>query len=136
MDIRKITETVSVSPQILPSDVAAIHAAGFRSIICNRPDGEAPDQPDFEDIAQAARALGLETLLQPITGIEDAFATAAQFGKAVDTLPGPVFAYCRSGTRCCTLWALSQLGQMPPGEILQKAQSAGYDMAGVLAHAR
>ena len=37
---RKVTETLSVSPQIQDQDVAAIAAAGFRAILCNRPDGE------------------------------------------------------------------------------------------------
>ena len=40
MDIRKITDEFSVSPQIRVADVAAIAAAGFRAVICNRPDGE------------------------------------------------------------------------------------------------
>ena len=45
--IRKITERVSVAPQLSLSDVAALAAAGYRTIICNRPDGGAPDQPSF-----------------------------------------------------------------------------------------
>lgn len=40
MDIRKLAPEVSVSAQIAAGDVAAIQAAVFRSIICNRPDSE------------------------------------------------------------------------------------------------
>ena len=56
MDIRKITDKTSVSPQITVEDMAAIKDAGFRAIICNRPDGEGADQPSFEEIEAAANA--------------------------------------------------------------------------------
>ena len=45
MELKKITDAISVSPQIAPADIQAIKAAGFRAIICNRPDGEGADQP-------------------------------------------------------------------------------------------
>lgn len=63
MEIRKITDDLSVSPQFAPADVAAIKAAGFRAIICNRPDGEGADQPDFDAIEAAAKVEGLEETL-------------------------------------------------------------------------
>jgi sulfide:quinone oxidoreductase len=40
--------------------------AGFRSIICNRPDGEGNDQPTFSEIEEAARAAGLEAYYMPV----------------------------------------------------------------------
>ena len=40
MQFKKISPKVSVSPQIAVKDIAAIRAAGYRAIICNRPDGE------------------------------------------------------------------------------------------------
>ena len=60
MIIKAFNAGLSVSPQILPEDIAAIAAAGFRSVMCNRPDGEAADQPAFAEIEAAARAAGLE----------------------------------------------------------------------------
>ena len=45
MQLNKVTDALSVSPQITAEDVAAIRDAGFRAIICNRPDGEGADQP-------------------------------------------------------------------------------------------
>jgi uncharacterized protein (TIGR01244 family) len=47
MDLRPINETYSVAGQISAQDLDAIKAAGFKSIVCHRPDGEAPDQPSF-----------------------------------------------------------------------------------------
>jgi sulfide:quinone oxidoreductase len=65
MDLRQIDKTVSVSPQIESADLAAIKAAGFRAIICNRPDGEGADQPTFEEIERAAKEIGLEACYMP-----------------------------------------------------------------------
>ena len=56
----------------------------------------------------------------------------AAFGKALEELPGPVFAYCRSGTRCTVLWSLSQAGKLPIQVILLKAMRAGYDMSPIV----
>lgn len=133
MTPKTIDQTLSVSDQIKPEDIGAIAAAGFRSIICNRPDGEGADQPVFAEIDAAARSAGLITAYQPIVsgklGDEDAVA----FGTLMDTLPKPVFAYCRTGTRSTTLWCLSEgaRGRALP-DILGRANAAGYDMTGVV----
>jgi len=131
MEIRKIGDDLSVSPQIAPGDVAAIRAAGFRAIICNRPDGEGADQPGFDEIEATAKAAGLEARYQPITSGMVRDADAEAFGQALRELPGPVFAYCRTGTRSATLWSLSQARHRPVPEILAATRAAGYDMAGV-----
>jgi len=131
MQVNKVTDALSVSPQITAEDVAAIREAGFRAIICNRPDGEGADQPNFEEIEAAAKSAGLETRYQPITSgmVQDADADA--FGQALMQLPGPILAYCRTGTRSATLWSLSQAKTRPVPEILAATKAAGYDMAGV-----
>ena len=53
------------------------------------------------------------------------------FGAALADRPGPVLAYCRSGTRSATLWALSQSGKRSAEEILGMAADAGYDLGGI-----
>ncbi|RYG93238.1 TIGR01244 family phosphatase [Loktanella sp. IMCC34160] len=132
MDIKKISPRISVSPQIAASDIDAIKAAGFRAIICNRPDGEAADQPTFEEIESAAKTAGLEIAYLPIVAGKVSDQDAADFGNALDTLPGPVLAYCRTGTRSATLWSLSQAATMAPADILSATKAAGYDMGGVV----
>lgn len=131
MNIKRISPDISVSPQITAEDVATLKAQGFRSIICNRPDGEGADQPNFEAIEAAAKAAGLEARYIPITGglVRDADAEA--FGRALSELPGPVMAFCRSGTRSATLWSLSQAKDKPVADILAATKGAGYDMNGV-----
>jgi uncharacterized protein (TIGR01244 family) len=132
MDIRKITEELSVAPQIRADDVSAIAAAGFRAVICNRPDGESSDQPCCEDIEAAVKAAGMAWRMQPVRSGGVTQADADAFGALMAQLPKPVLAYCRSGTRCATLWCLSEAGKRPVPDILQRARSAGYDMAAVM----
>ena len=131
MDAKTLTEGLSVAPQITAADVAAARAAGFRAILCNRPDGEAADQPGFDEIEAAARAQGMEARYQPIVSgmVRDEDADA--FAAALRDLPGPVLAYCRTGTRSATLWSLSAAKTRPLPEILAATKAAGYDMNGV-----
>ncbi|WP_104019710.1 bifunctional protein tyrosine phosphatase family protein/NAD(P)/FAD-dependent oxidoreductase [Roseovarius nitratireducens] len=131
MQFNKVTDALSVSPQIGAEDMAAIRDAGFRAIICNRPDGEGADQPNFEEIEAAAKKAGLEARYLPVTSGMVRDADAESFGQALMELPGPVLAYCRTGTRSATLWSLSQAKSRPVPEILAATKAAGYDMAGV-----
>lgn len=131
MNIKSLTDALSVSPQIAIAELPEIKAQGFRSIVCNRPDGEDAGQPSFEEMSAAAKAQGLEMIWQPVVRVSDE--DAQVFAKALADLPTPTLAYCRSGTRCSTLWALSQAasGAMSTDEILAAASAAGYDLSGM-----
>ncbi len=124
-----LTEGLSVAPQISPADVAGIAEAGYLSIICNRPDGEATDQPSFAAIAEAAAAVGIACHNLPIVPGQLSDADAETFGRLLEELPAPVLAFCRTGTRSTTLWCLAQAGSAPTVEILGTAASAGYDLS-------
>ncbi|GGB60941.1 hypothetical protein GCM10011316_36180 [Roseibium aquae] len=128
MTPKQITDEISVSPQIDPEDLADIKALGFKSVICNRPDGESPDQPSYEEIAAAAAAAGLEIRNLPIVSGGMTQHDVDAFAAAMEDLPKPVFAYCRSGTRCATAWAFSQAKTRPANEILEQTAAAGYDL--------
>lgn len=131
MNLNRIDDRLAVSPQIAPEDLAALAAEGYRAVICNRPDGESADQPSFEEIERAARENGLEARYLPVASGLVRDEDAEEFTEAMLTLPGPVLAYCRSGTRSATLWALSEAKRRPLPEILGKTKAAGYDMSGV-----
>jgi len=105
MDIRRISDDYSVSPQIQPQDVAAIKAAGFKSVVCNRPDNEDPGQPDHETIRKAVEEAGLAFKWVPVISGQMTADNVAEQAVALEELPGPVFAYCRSGTRSANLYA-------------------------------
>ena len=128
MQLRRLTNELAVAGQVNPSDIPGLAAQGIRAIICNLPDGEAPDQPSYAEMEKAAAANGIKIAYQPVvmTAISDADAEA--FGKLLDELPQPVLIYCRSGMRSATLWALSQAGTLPVEEIVEAAATAGYDL--------
>ncbi|KWC24117.1 NAD(FAD)-dependent dehydrogenase [Burkholderia ubonensis] len=131
MNIRKLTDTLSVSPQITAADLPALSAAGFRAIVCNRPDGEGPDQPTVAEIRAAAAPLGIAVHDLPVDSGKVTDDQAARFGALIASLPAPVLAYCRTGTRSATLWALSQASLRPLNDIVATAAAAGYDLAGL-----
>ncbi|MFL6670708.1 MAG: TIGR01244 family sulfur transferase [Burkholderia ambifaria] len=128
MTIRPLTDLLSVSPQIAATDLPALHAAGIRAIVCNRPDGEGADQPTVAEIRAAAAPLGIAVHYLPVDTGKVTDEQAAQFGALVAPLAGPILAYCRSGMRSATLWALSQAGRRPAADIVAIAAAAGYDL--------
>lgn len=129
MVVRRLTSELFVSPQVNPDDIDAAVASGFRAIVCNRPDGEAPGQPSFEEICRAAAAAGIEARYVPVTSNKISDDDVRRFSKEIAALPKPVLAYCRTGTRSATLWSLSEARNGRPfPEILGTAKAAGYDM--------
>ena len=101
-------EDFSVSGQISPEDVAEIAKAGFKSIICNRPDGEQPGQPTFAEIETAASALGLEARYIPVIPGQAGPDEVEAFAAAIKEMPKPLLAYCRSGARSNMMFQLAQ----------------------------
>lgn len=132
MDIRQLTPELSVSPQILAADVASLRDAGFRAIICNRPDGEGADQPLFSEIERAAQLAGIDIHYLPAESGKVTDEQGKAFGALFARLPKPVFAYCRTGMRSTTMWALSQSDRHPLPQILETALKAGFDLKGVV----
>lgn len=132
METKKLTTGLSVIGQVMPTDMQAIKDAGFRAIICNRPDGEAADQPTFEEISKAAEKAGIEAKYLPIVAGKVSDDDANAFDATLSEMPGPVLAFCRTGTRSATLWSLAQANSRSLPDILATTKSAGYDMAGVV----
>jgi uncharacterized protein (TIGR01244 family) len=123
-----------VSPQISPDDVPAIKALGFTTIINNRPEGESPDQAPGEAVREAAEKAGLAYHFIPLGRDGVSPQMVEETREALEGSSGPILAYCRSGTRSTTLWALSQAGELPADEIVAAAANAGYDMSHLLGH--
>ena len=134
LELKRINDAVSVAPQISPDDMAALKAAGFVTVINNRPDGESPDQPSSATMQAAAEAAGLAYHHIPLGRDGVSPRMVEETGAAFEGSDGPVLAFCRSGTRSTTLWALSQAGKLPAQEIVAQAARAGYDMSHLLGH--
>jgi sulfide:quinone oxidoreductase len=132
MDLHKITEDLTVTGQIDPAEIPLLAAQGVRSIICNRPDGEVPGQPPFSMVERAAAASGIKAFYLPVVSNSIGEEDVTSFGNALEELPKPIVAYCRSGTRSTVLWSLSEAGKLPIQDILSKAARAGYDLSGLV----
>ena len=124
-DLRRLSPCFAVAGQIRPGDLPKIAALGFRSVINNRPDDEESAQPRSEDLAAAAFDAGLSYRDLPVSGpISDLQANA--MSHLLETLPSPVLAFCRSGRRSASLWALVEAKNGDPDAILAATREAGY----------
>jgi uncharacterized protein (TIGR01244 family) len=129
LDIRNVTDGFAVAPQIEEADIEAIAAAGFKTVIANRPDGEGGiEQPRMGAIRTKAEALGLTFVAIPFSGAPTP-EILERFGAALAEAPAPVLAYCRTGTRSITAWALTHGGQGAGDEVVDAAAGAGYDLS-------
>lgn len=131
MDIRKIDDNISVAPQISVEDVAEAARLGFKTLVANRPDHEEPGQPAMADIEAAAREQGLEWVYMPVESGNITDDDVNRFAPMIRDAEKPVLAFCRSGTRCTVLWALSAARNTSANEIFTKARNAGYDISGL-----
>jgi uncharacterized protein (TIGR01244 family) len=135
MKTAKLTEQVAVAPQIAAADFAALAAAGVRTVINNRPDGEEAGQLSSAEAARLAAASGLAYRHIPVTAATLSDEAVAAFRQTVAAADGKVLAYCRSGTRSATLWALGEIlaGGLSRDEALAIGQANGLDLSGGLA---
>ena len=129
MQFNTLSDDYSVSPQIDVADVPSIAQAGFKSVICNRPDQENPESRQIEAIKAAVEAAGMdfaENIFDPSSFGPNKIERQAEL---LAQLPGPVFAYCASGNRCSVVWAFTQAGRVATDHILDATTRAGYQLA-------
>lgn len=107
MKIETISHKYAVSGQIAPDDLSVIAQAGYKAVVCLRPDGEEAGQPKFDDIARKASAYGLRAAYVPVSGATTR-SQLSQFRGACADLPKPVLGYCRSGARARSIYANSR----------------------------
>jgi sulfide:quinone oxidoreductase len=104
----RLTATVAAAPQLLPEDMTAVAAAGFKTIINNRPDGEVVDQPTSEQMRTAAECAGLRYVYYPLNAFNYPGEDTAAVRELFDDAANPALAFCRSGTRSANLWISSR----------------------------
>ncbi len=131
MDIRPLTDTYAVSPQIELHDLPAIRAAGYTTIIDNRPDGEIPPHLHADALRQAALAAGIHFVVNPVISGAMTMDNVTAQGAAIAAAGGPVLAYCASGNRSSQVWALSMAGRMPADDLIALPARFGYQLEGL-----
>ena len=99
----------ATAPQLATDDLAQAAAAGFRSVVNNRPDREGgPMQPTSEAMQQAAEAAGLAYAFLPVQSSYQTPDEIARMHALLQQLPKPVLAFCRSGARTANLFRAAQ----------------------------
>ena len=129
MKIFPVTSSFAVAQQVHEYDLQNILSQGYKSLINNRPDKEAEDQPTSISIQAAASQHALEYRYIPIAqGCPISDEDIKCFSQALQELPGPVLAFCLSGKRSITLWILDQAQHTNPSTLLHQASQLGYNL--------
>jgi len=129
MKIMQLNALTYVGPQISATDIIELKRRGVSKIIVARPDGETDDQPAISEITFAANAVGIVVHQIPVVPGQITDEDVCAFEAFNTHIAGPVFAYCRSGMRATSLWALNQhMKGCSTEDILRSAGAAGYDL--------
>lgn len=131
MQINILTPTYAVSPQMTAQDVAELKAAGYGTIICNRPDQEVGAEHQAATIGAAVEAAGLTFVVNPVEPGQMTESNITTQRAAIDAADAPVFAYCRSGNRSAVVWALAMAADIPVDDIMSATAAQGYDLSGL-----
>jgi uncharacterized protein (TIGR01244 family) len=121
---------LSAAGRLERGDIEALAAAGVRTIINNRPDGEDPGQLPAADARRIAEAHGIAYHHIPITAATLSRADVDAFAAALRDAPAMVVAHCRSGTRSTLLWALTRMREGADSlSLVAEAAQHGIDIA-------
>jgi len=133
MQIKKVSPHFSVAGQLEVADLGIAAAQGIKTIVNNRPDNEAQGQPASADIAAAAEALGLAYFHIPVVPGKISEQNVEDFANTCSSAMGPILAFCRSGSRSISLWALVEAKTLDVDAVLAATSGAGYDLSGMRA---
>ncbi|MGI9314602.1 MAG: TIGR01244 family sulfur transferase [Luminiphilus sp.] len=131
MPIFQLTDTLSVAGQITPEDIPGIAAQGITVVVCNRPDGEVPQQATMDEIEAACNATGLLFVRYPVTAMDFPGPDLEGLGDLFDDPGQSVLAYCRTGTRCANLWVATR-DPADQTDAIQIARDIGFDLSMVI----
>lgn len=129
MDIRPLEPGFSTAPNLAKDELPGVAALGYRTVISNRFDDEDPGQPSAQEMSEAAAVAGLDFVHIPVSAMAIGDGEVAALRHALETMPGPILGYCRSGIRTTVLWALARAGHRSVDDIVQAAADAGYDLS-------
>lgn len=128
MSLFQLTDTLAVTAQITARDVSGLAAQGFTTVVCNRPDGESPDQAGMAEIEVACEAAGIKFVRYPVTAMDFPGPDLQGLAAIFDDPEQQVLAYCRTGTRCANLWVASRPAAEQSGAI-SAARGIGFDLS-------
>jgi len=127
-----VTTTIACGSNARPDAMAALHTAGFRSVISFSEDSEPGyDRPALE---RAAAAAGLRYVSIPFNRDRPDPAAAQRFLEVIaapDT--SPAYLSCRTGQRAAAMWAIKRVKQddWPIDRAQAEAESLGLQHDGL-----
>lgn len=130
MHIQELETGFSIADAVAPQDLEEVARRGFKAVICNRRPGEAEDHPDDRALSAKAAELGLEWRCIPVTPGEYSDSDIEAFRQALDALPSPILAFCRTGRRAVHLWAHARSKETTCDipALLVAARATGHDL--------
>ena len=119
MRVLELAPQVYVTGQVFEHDLKLIAEQGVKSIMNNRPDGEAMDQPPSADLEKGAVELGIKYIYVPVIPGKVTPQNIEDFSEACATLEKPLLIFCRTGARSTALWEMTedQPGGPSVGEV-------------------
>jgi len=132
MNLTVLTKQVSVSDQIRAADIETLASQGVKVIVCNRPDGEAADQPTLMEISAIATEQRIEVINLPFAAGQMSAELVSDFAELLNS-GERIHAYCRTGNRSTQLFKAATgdaatAGQQHITPATKKA-AANFDVA-------
>ncbi|MCU4431179.1 TIGR01244 family phosphatase [Acinetobacter pittii] len=132
MELKRVNQEFYVADQINADDIAKIADQGVKTLICNRPDGEGADQPNVIEIEEAAQQYGLNVIYQPVISGKITDQQVTEFKQLYQNAQKPVLAYCRSGMRAISLWALAEVAPQDAALLVESGNKLGFNLKGLV----
>ena len=95
-------------------------------------DGDSTDQPLSGEIEITAKRAGMGISCLPVAPGKASDQQAHESGALLTSQPAPVLAYCRTGMRSVTMWAMARKDRLLPAAIVALAREAGYDLQSII----
>ena len=127
--MKQVLDRLYVAGQPMPADIDHARTLGIVGIINNRP---ADEEPDVAGSRAAAEGLGLKKWHVPVVPGEMTLEQVRAFQGSPASDDGPVLAYCKSGTRTASLYAIGEVldGLMGKDEVVLFGRTHGLDLTG------
>lgn len=132
MELKRVNQDFYVAGQITANDIVKIADQGIKTLICHRPDGEGADQPNVIEIEEAAQRHGLNVIYQPVISGKITDQQVTKFKQLYQNAQKPVLAYCRSGMRAISLWALAEVAPQDAALLVESGNKLGFNLKGLV----
>ncbi|NYB17275.1 MAG: TIGR01244 family phosphatase [Acinetobacter baumannii] len=132
MELKRVNQDFYVAGQITANDIVKIADQGIKTLICHRPDGEGADQPNVIEIEEAAQRHGLNVIYQPVISGKITDQQVTEFKQLYQNAQKPVLAYCRSGMRAISLWALAEVAPQDVALLVESGNKLGFNLKGLV----